>query len=39
MMPLAAKGDAAAQTYIGWMYLSGLGVPPDDKEAIKSGID
>jgi TPR repeat protein len=35
MKPLAAKGDAVAQTRIGWLHQKGLGVPKNDKEAIK----
>jgi uncharacterized protein len=33
--PLAAQGDAVAQTNLGQMYQYGLGVPKDDKEAVK----
>ena len=33
--PLAAKGNVAAQTNIGWMFQSGQGVPRDYDEAIK----
>ena len=35
MMPLAAKGNAAAQTDIGWMFENGQGVPKDYDEAVK----
>jgi hypothetical protein len=34
-MPLAIKGDAAAQNNVGSLYASGEGVPVDYKEAIK----
>jgi len=31
----AKQGDAAAQTYVGWMYWEGLGVKKDNREAMK----
>ena len=33
--PLAAQGDANAQTQLGRMYEKGWGVPKNNKEAIK----
>jgi TPR repeat protein len=33
--PPAAQGNAVAQHNLGWMYLNGLGVPKDDKQAVK----
>jgi hypothetical protein len=33
--PLATQGNADAQTNLGFMYDTGLGVPKDDKEAVK----
>ncbi len=33
--PLADKGDARAEFILGVMYANGLGVPQDDKEAVK----
>ena len=33
--PLAEQGDAEAQTYLGVMYVGGLGVQKDEKEAAK----
>ena len=35
MLPLAAKGNAAAQNFLGVMYRNGQGVPRDDGEAVK----
>lgn len=32
--PLAAAGNARAQSLVGWMYLAGQGAPRDDKEAL-----
>ena len=34
-LTLATKGNAAAQTQIGWMYELGFGVPKDTNEAVK----
>ncbi len=31
---LADQGDADAQTYMGWMYLEGRGVPKDNLQAV-----
>jgi len=31
----AERGQAAAQSYLGYMYAQGLGVPQDDVEAVK----
>ena len=31
----AEQGDADSQLDLGWMYLDGLGVPKDEKEAAK----
>jgi hypothetical protein len=33
--PLAAKGHAKAQSYLGFMYLQGRGVPQDHAQALK----
>ena len=33
--PLAAQGNAAAQTFLGTMYANGQGVPQDYKEGLK----
>lgn len=33
--PLAAKGNAEAQYYLGYMYQSGTGVPMDKKTALQ----
>ena len=33
--PLAEQGDASAQSLVGSMYNEGLGVPQDDKTAVK----
>ena len=33
--PLAEEGHAAAQFNLGWMYEDSLGVPQDDKEAVR----
>jgi TPR repeat protein len=33
--PLAEQGDASSQFGLGWMYVKGLGVPQDDKTAVK----
>jgi hypothetical protein len=33
--PLAKQGDAEVQFNLGLMYEQGLGVPQDDKEAVK----
>ena len=33
--PLAEKGDARAQSGLGWMYANGFGVPQDYKTAMK----
>ena len=33
--PLAAQGDATAQTSLGFMYERGQGVPQNDKEAVR----
>jgi uncharacterized protein len=35
LRPLSAKGDAAAQYALGWMYLQGAGVPQSYTEAEK----
>ena len=35
LTPLAEQGDANAQFFLGWMYYKGLGVPKDDKTAVK----
>ena len=35
MMPLAAKGDAAAQNYIGWMFENGQSVAKNYDAAVK----
>lgn len=35
LRPLAAKSDADAQFYLGWMYYQGLGVVQDYTEALK----
>ncbi len=32
--PLAVQGDAAAQSYLGFMYANGQGVPEDDRQAV-----
>ena len=34
-LPLAEQGDARAQLTLGFMYAKGVGVPQDDKEAVK----
>ena len=34
-LPLAEQGNAIAQLNLGDMYLEGLGVPQDNKEAVK----
>ena len=34
-MPLAKQGNAVAQNNLGVMYDNGLGVPQDDKTAVK----
>ena len=33
--PLAEQGDASAQSFLGWMYDNGQGVPQNDKTAVK----
>ena len=33
--PLANQGDAVAQSFLGWMYRKGKGVPQDYKTAVK----
>ena len=35
LKPLATKGDATAQTGLGFMYENGQGVPQDYKEAVR----
>jgi TPR repeat protein len=35
LKPLAEQGEAKAQVILGEMYLSGKGVPQDDKQAVK----
>ena len=35
-IPLAEQGNAAAQFQLGWMYDNGLGVPENNKEAVKN---
>jgi len=35
LLPEAERGDADAQTYLGWMYSNGRGVPQDDVEAVQ----
>src|SRR5690348_2619505 len=34
LRPLAEKGDAQAQSALGFMYVGGLGVPKNDVEAM-----
>ena len=34
-IPLAEQGNAAAQFQLGWMYDTGLGVPENNKEAVR----
>lgn len=35
LKPLAEQGDSSAQTYLGWMYRNGEGVPQDYAESIR----
>ena len=35
LRPLAEQGHAGAQSFLGWMYYEGKGVPQDDKTAVK----
>ncbi len=35
LQPFAEQGNAVAQFALGWMYDNGLGVPEDDKQAVK----
>jgi len=35
LRPLAEQGDSLAQSYLGFMYAKGQGVPQDDAEAAK----
>jgi predicted aspartyl protease len=35
MKPLAERGNAAAQDFVGFMYANGVGVSQDDEEALK----
>ncbi len=34
-LPLAEQGDAGAQQWIGYLYLTGNGVPQNDAETVK----